>query len=129
MTTTVQNPIERSEQKPLRLVGTVFGEPETLLSKNGNEFTRLKVIADNGMEGGTVFWNLTIMKNLKDKLPEDLFKKFAYAKFIGMATSRQFESKKNPGTFGTDWSMLVNAVELQNGDYISGKDRKNEDAF
>lgn len=127
MTTTIQNPFNNSAPKNTRFLGTIIKDPEVLISGKNNQYVRLKVVASNGTGVGDTFWNLTVMKNLKDKLPVDLFKKFAYAKWIGMATSKQFESKKNPGTFGTDWSMLVNGVELQSGEYISGKDDKSED--
>lgn len=129
MTTTVTSPRDtpKSTTDLTRFLGTVISEPEEKVSQSGNEYTRMRLVANNGTPGGDVFWSVTIMKKLKDKLPQDLFKKFAYAKWIGSAQSNEYTKKNGEKAIG--WNMLVNAVELQNGEYISAKDKtEDEDA-
>lgn len=88
----------------------------------------MKVVADNGTPGGAIFWTVIVMKGLKDKLPADLFKARAYAKWVGQASSKPYISKKT-GNTETGWDLLLNGVELQSGEFISNKKSEDEDAF
>lgn len=125
MTTTVNNPQKPFEKgKSTRLVGTIMKEPEQFTSKTGKDMLRLKVLVDPGLgDEAKVWWNATMMLDLANKVGPEVIKKFGYAKFTGLGSSREWEKD---GKSGVSHDILITGVELQSGQFI--KNDKPEDA-
>ena len=102
-------------------------DPETKVGANSTkEYTRLLIAADNGTEGGSVLWNATMFADLKALLPKELFKKFRYAKFMGVAQERPWTDKDGNKRISND--LLVRSVELQDGTLVRVEKEKDENA-
>lgn len=127
MTTTVEQPKQQKQGEKVRVLGTIIVEPEQKTSKNGNLYTSLVVATSNGLgKEKDVIWNITVMKQLRDKLPQDLFKKFSYAKFNGLGSQRDWVSNKDPNKKGTSNDMLCDSVTLPDGTIVYQNDKKED---
>lgn len=123
MTTTLENPkSDKSNAEKARVLAAIIMEPEEKTSKSGNVYTKLVLATSNGT-GSDVIWNATIMDKLRQKLPSDLFKKFAYAKFNGVATHRPYTSKKT-GKEEMAHDLFVDSVSLPDGTIVYQNDKR-----
>lgn len=124
MTTTLTDPKSEKTGEKVRVLGTIIMEPEVKTSKSGNEYTKLVVATSNGLgRDSDTIWNVTIMRQLRDKLPGDLFKKFAYAKFNGLGSHRPYTSKKT-GAQAMAHDMLCDSVTLPDGTIVYQNEKK-----
>lgn len=105
------------------MIGTVMVPPVEAVSKSGNIKHTLKVLVDPADGSPGTWWNLTIMDSLFREITangaESVLAKFGYAKFIGLGKRSTFVGRD--GATRSNCDMLVNAIELQNGTYISTK--------
>lgn len=127
MTTTTENPRDPRQSDKQFVLAQVFGDPEWKTSGIGNEYMRLTLVTANGMGKGTdIFWNATVMKALVDRATAagagPLFAKRMYAKFSGKASHREYTKKDGTKAMSND--LLVDAIYLQDGTAIYGKDKK-----
>lgn len=118
MTDKMVDPRSKGEGEKAYILGTIIRDPEQKTSGKGNEYTKLLVST------GPDLWSMTVMKPLRDKLPDELFKKFRYAKFGGTATHREYEKD---GQKKMAHDLLVNMVELQDGTKVYEKERKDDE--
>ncbi len=127
MTTTLENPKQEKKGEKVRVLGTIIKEPERKTSKSGNEYTSLVVATSNGLgKERDVVWNITVMEKLRSKLPEDLFRKFAYAKFNGLGTVRPYTTKD--GRSGISHDLFCDSVTMADGAIIYQNElKKTED--
>lgn len=94
------------------------------VSKHGKEYTKLLVLASDGT-GNDKFWNVTVFHDLRSILPDALFAKFRYAKFVGKGGPSDYQKKD--GTAGVSHDMILSGVEMQNGDYVRVEKSKDGD--
>lgn len=91
---------------------------------------RLSAVVNDGVNEKGVWWNLTVMGPLMDKLKEigaeAVVSKKGYAKFVGLATHRPWKGKDGVERISHD--MLVNGIELQNGTYVRPDGERGENA-
>lgn len=92
-------------------------EPEQKTSASGNEYTKLVVMVDPATGVAPTWWNVTVMKDLGEVLPNGLLEKFRYVQFIGVGTPNK-EFKKNDGTTGVTHELLARAVSMQDGSFL-----------
>jgi len=122
MTTTLENPKQEKKGEKVRVLGTIIVEPKEQTSKKGNVYTSLVVATSNGLgKDKDVIWNATVMDKLRQKLPNDLFKRFSYAKFNGLGSHRPYQ--KNGETFMAH-DLLVDSVTMPDGTIVYQDEKK-----
>lgn len=125
MPTNLENPKEEKKSEKVRVLGTVITEPENKVSKAGREYTKLVIATSNGIgKENDVVWSVTVMGKLREKLPDALFKKFAYAKFSGLGSHRSYTDKNGVSRVGHD--LLVDSVTLPDGEIVYQNEKKTD---
>lgn len=122
MSQTLEAPKQIRKGETTRIIGTIIREPVQKTSKAGNLFWSLSVAANpTGKKEDSVYWNMTVMNDLYEKIVSmgagDLFSKFRYAKFVGLASKNNWTDKTGAARIGND--MLVGSIELQNGSVVT----------
>lgn len=122
MTDKLVDPRGEKKGEKAYVLGTIIMEPEAKTSGLGNSYTKLVIATSNGLgKEKDVIWNAIVMQPLREKLPNELFAKFRYAKFSGTATHREYQ--KN-GETRTAHDLLVNSITLQDGTTVYEKEKK-----